>query len=108
MGTKLFARINSLDTVKAFPAARVSSTLTTYNFGNTVRSGKDYDQVLISENARFITKGALNSCMSYECMQVKKQIDSALFSWWTDLPWVSITHAKRMLSFLADAEQVKG
>ena len=59
----------------------VSSTLTTYNFGSFVRSGKDYDQTLIIENARFVTKGHINDCVAPECAEVKRQIDQETVPW---------------------------
>mmetsp|Transcript_71690 Transcript_71690/g.205748 ORF Transcript_71690/g.205748 Transcript_71690/m.205748 type:complete len:512 (-) Transcript_71690:68-1603(-) len=93
--SRLYARIQAFDESKSFPAARVSRTLTTYKFGSFTRSGADYDRTLIIENAHFA--GYTATCETEGCQEVKRQIDLCLFSWWTDVPWVNLRVASRML-----------
>merc|ERR1711879_788435 len=84
----LLDRIKAQDASRSFPAARVSSTATTYSFGGMKRSGKDYDKVILRENARFAGGSGISSgtCTdrSAGCMEVKRMLDLCLYSWWTD------------------------
>jgi len=50
---------------------------------------------MIIENARFA--GYTATCETEGCAEVKRQIDLCLFSWWTDVPWVNLRVAGRML-----------
>jgi len=100
--SRLLDKIRALEAGQAFPAARVSSTLTTYNFGNFLKSGKDYDMFLIKENAQFVLKQAnIQSCKSKGCRMVEEQIKNSLWSWWTDIPWLSLAVARRMMMHLS-------
>jgi len=100
--SRLLGRIREQDASKAFPAARVSNTLTTYSFGGGLtRSGQDYDRFLITENAQYVGGHSLKGCTSPGCKEVQRQIDRCLFSWWTDLPWVNLTVVSRMLAALS-------
>jgi len=98
--SRLVERIRAMEASKAFPAARVSPTLTSYPFGNGVMNGKIYDTILIGENARFVSP-QLSSCKTEGCQRVQHQIRDCLFSWWTDLPWVNVKTARRLFSHLA-------
>mmetsp|Transcript_94644 Transcript_94644/g.276699 ORF Transcript_94644/g.276699 Transcript_94644/m.276699 type:complete len:292 (+) Transcript_94644:823-1698(+) len=98
--SQLYNRIREADASKAFPAARVSSTLTTYNFGSWTQSGKSYDQSLIRDNVYFLSSEVLN-CKTPPCREVQKQVEDCLFSWWTDLPWINLTVAGRMLEWVS-------
>lgn len=99
--SQLVQRIRAKDFSRAFPAARVSNTLTTYNFGDYTKSGQDYDRSLIQENANFVTEGRLDRCSKVGCKAVKQQLQGCLFSWWTDLPWLNLSIASRMLESLS-------
>lgn len=102
--SQLFDRIRTMELNKVWPAARVSATLATYNFGSFQKSGRDYDQHLLRENGNFINGyKAMNPkfCSYAACKKVFKQIDSALWSWWTDLPWLNLTIAKKMFASVA-------
>lgn len=107
----LLGRIRDMDAAKAFPAARVSNTHTTYNFGGFTRSGKDFDRGIIEDNAHFVmrkTQQDLRSCTTAGCAEVSRQIQECLFSWWTDLPWVNLQVAEGMFSSLAAPREVIG
>jgi len=100
--SRLLDRIRAAEASKLWPAARVSSTLTTYNFGGKVRSGKDYDRTLIAENIWLVIGQAhLAKCQEPGCLQIKRQHQDVLFSWWTDLPWVNVGVAKRFFETVA-------
>merc|ERR1712194_850276 len=75
-------------------------TLTTYDFGTFVKSGKDYDRAIIEENANFV--GWRPECKKPGCLEVARQISESLFSWWTDVPWLNLTVAGRMIAKLAE------
>ncbi|CAK0885037.1 unnamed protein product [Prorocentrum cordatum] len=105
----LLDRIRSKEASKEWPAAQVSSTLKVYKTGDDMLSGKDFDRKLINGNARFVTKGAWRpdddrKCRSEGCGELRRQWRDALFSWWTDLPWMNLSVARRMLRHLADAK----
>lgn len=102
----LHSRIRDAEESKSFPAARVSTTLTTYDFGAFTKSGADYDRALIKENAHFA--GYRNNCTSAGCERVRDQIEKSLFSWWTDLPWLNLEVAGRMLLDVAKVPALPG
>uniref|UniRef100_A0A7S0A1M6 Uncharacterized protein n=1 Tax=Pyrodinium bahamense TaxID=73915 RepID=A0A7S0A1M6_9DINO len=98
--SKLFQRIRDADASKTFPAARVSNTLTAYNFGGLTKSGKDYDQSILRDNVYFLSPTAM-TCGSRGCIEIQEQVTKCLFSWWTDIPWMNLTVAGRMLEWLS-------
>jgi len=98
--SRLLDRIREADASKSFPAARVSSTLTVYNFGAFKQTGKRYDQAIISENMFFLSPEVAR-CESPGCREVQRQLEHCLFSWWTDLPWLNLTVAGEMLEWLS-------
>eukprot|EP00930_Biecheleria_cincta_P082271 TRINITY_DN72031_c0_g1_i1.p1 TRINITY_DN72031_c0_g1~~TRINITY_DN72031_c0_g1_i1.p1 ORF type:complete len:552 (+),score=94.13 TRINITY_DN72031_c0_g1_i1:122-1777(+) len=106
--SELFDRIRTMELNKVWPASRVSATLATYNFGSFQKSGRDYDQHLLRENGNFINgyKAMTPKYCTYDaCKKVFKQIDNVLWSWWTDLPWLNLTVAKKMFAHLADKKE---
>eukprot|EP00933_Yihiella_yeosuensis_P020050 TRINITY_DN16174_c0_g1_i1.p1 TRINITY_DN16174_c0_g1~~TRINITY_DN16174_c0_g1_i1.p1 ORF type:complete len:573 (-),score=122.94 TRINITY_DN16174_c0_g1_i1:216-1910(-) len=100
---RLYDRIRRMEAGKAWPAARVSNNLTTYNFGSFTKSGRDYDLALIRENINFLYKGkSINPCNTEVCNKVKYQMNNVLWSWWTDLPWLNLAVAKRMIAAMVN------
>merc|ERR1711920_690664 len=79
-----------------------------YDFGNGhTMTGRTYDQALIRENFGFVKRASGGQCKAPACKLVQDQIDKALFSWWTDIPYVNLEVASRMLPMLADEEQLR-
>ncbi|CAJ1372797.1 unnamed protein product [Effrenium voratum] len=102
--SRLLPRIQSVEQKKVWPGARVSSTLTQYNFGTFTKSGKDYDLHLLRENARFVNFGTDvtdRTCKPDTCKKILHQLKHVIWTWWTDLPWVRLDVAKRMMAHLA-------
>eukprot|EP00434_Breviolum_minutum_P008536 symbB.v1.2.007530.t1/scaffold462.1/size201456/20 len=98
--SKLLSRIQAFERRKAWPGARVSATLTKYNFGTYSKSGKDYDLHLLRENARYLVdKG--NCKPGDPCQKVNDQLKKVIWTWWTELPIVRLDVAKRMLLYLS-------
>lgn len=102
--SNLLERIRDMEASKAFPAARVSNTLTTYNFGSFKQTGKKYDRSLIASNAFLVGGKDFEQCDRPGCQAVRQQIEDCLFSWWTDLPWTNLQIAQRMVTFLASTK----
>lgn len=103
--SRFLSRIEAKDMSKEFPAARVSSTLVTYQFSRGMtRSGKDYDERIIKENFEFVAPNDAQNrnCQTAGCKEVHEQVANCLYSWWTDLPWLNLTVAKDMLVSLAN------
>jgi hypothetical protein len=115
--TELLGRIRRVEAKKEWVAARVSETLKIYKFGNDLKSGKMFDQLLIAGNANFITKGVWKVEMGKtgtepmtcykgrnntepECLEIRRQYEDGLFTWWTDIPWMNLTVAGRMVKHL--------
>jgi len=105
--SRLLSRIREADASKSFPAARVSSTLTVYDFGPYKQSGKTYDQSLIRDNIYFLSPEVM-SCKTPGCREVQRQLEDCLFSWWTDLPWLNLTVAGQLLEWASKANFPKG
>jgi len=101
----LFDRIRASDAGRTFPAARVSSTHTVYDFGAYKRSGRDYDRTLIKENLDFVMP---KDCATPGCQEARRQEKECLYTWWTDLPWMNLTVAKRMLEAVAKKPAAHG
>ena len=101
--SRLYDRIRAQEASKRWPAAKVSSTLATYQFGKITRSGKDYDQQLIRGNAAFVHQ-SYRTCEEPGCREIRRQIEECLFSWWTDVPWTNLTVVGRMVRKLAKVE----
>lgn len=104
----LFGRLRALERRASWPAARVDETLK-YNFGTHVMSGRQYDQALIRENARFALAGrGLEACGAGRgCAELRRVLNLTLFSWWTDAPYVNLTRGRAMLRALA-AQSARG
>lgn len=84
-------RIRAQEASRSFPAAKVSTTLATYEFApGFTRSGADYDRTLLVENANFVLQQHYTGCTLPACVEIRRQIDAALFSWWTDVPWTNL------------------
>jgi len=105
--SRLFDRIRSRELSKTWLGARVSDTKQSYPFGPFKMSGKAYDTVLLRENAQFVTHGQLHKCKTKICKRVRVQVRSALFSWWTDLPYLNLTVAARMLAAVGKQKREK-
>eukprot|EP00931_Biecheleriopsis_adriatica_P081745 TRINITY_DN5509_c1_g2_i1.p1 TRINITY_DN5509_c1_g2~~TRINITY_DN5509_c1_g2_i1.p1 ORF type:complete len:469 (-),score=116.74 TRINITY_DN5509_c1_g2_i1:75-1376(-) len=108
--SRLLERITTMEKNKVWPAARVSATLTEYSFGTFKKSGRDYDQHLLRENANFINDFKPvddKHCQMKSCSKVRRQIDNVLWSWWTDLPWLNLEVAKRMVAKVAKTDASK-
>lgn len=102
----LLGRIQAAEASKAFPAARIDDSVS-YDFGNGHKeTGRLYDQALIRENFGFVLRASGGKCAAPRCKLVQQQIDKALFSWWTDIPFVNLEIAARMLPFMADSRQL--
>eukprot|EP00435_Cladocopium_sp_Y103_P039452 s1780_g10.t1 len=94
--SKLLNRIQAFERRKVWPGARVSPTLTTYDFGSFKKSGRDYDLHLLRENARYLVeKGRCQP--GHPCQKVENQLKKVIWTWWTELPIVRLDVAKRML-----------
>jgi len=96
---KLYDRIRALEDRKLWPVAKVG-TMADYDFGphGGKQTGRDYDRALISLNARWL--GFETICKGLNtpgCREVHRQIEEVLFSWWTDLPYMNLAVAKRLL-----------
>lgn len=106
---RLFERVQALETSKLWKAAQVNDAAM-YDFGSFKQSGKDYDRFIIEDNARFVLAHPDQPQCAWlptpGCREVKRQIDSVLFSWWTDVPYMNLEVAKRMLLAL-DKQEVK-
>lgn len=101
--SRLLERIQEREAAKEFPAARVNETLSVYKFDESFSmNGKSYDQALISENAAW--SGWRSDCTLPECLEIQRQIDLCLFSWWTDLPWMNLTTVARLLALQGGME----
>merc|ERR1711862_484474 len=100
---RFFDRVSELEAQKTWKAAQVNDAAT-YDFGHFKQSGRDYDKLILEDNARFI--GALpdqDKCRGLPtpgCREVKRHIDQVLFSWWTDVPYINLKIAERMLESL--------
>lgn len=113
---QLVTRIRRVEASKEWVAARVSETLKVYKFGNDLKTGKSFDQLLIGGNANFITKKVWRekdnrSCSNEhkwpapECKELRRQYDDGLFTWWTDLPWMNLSVVSRMITYLVPEEK---
>jgi len=97
---RLYDRLAALEAAKLWPAAQVNDAAS-YKWGGQGQSGKEYDRILIEANARVIgahpEQEKCKGLLTPGCREVKRQIDLVLFSWWTDLPYVNLKVAERML-----------
>lgn len=94
--SKLLNRIQAFERRKVWPGARVSPTLTTYDFGSFKKSGRDYDLHLLRENARYLVEKG--RCQPEQpCQKVENQLKKVIWTWWTELPIVRLEVAKRMM-----------
>jgi len=105
---RLFERLARLEASRSFPAAQVSTTLATYPLGGgNFENGCTYDRGIIKRNADWVTPGGLEclyTCQETGCRRVRQQIERCLWSWWTDLPYVNLRVAARLLSYTASRE----
>lgn len=107
---RLFERVSALEASKLWPAAKVNDAAK-YTFpGGYVQTGRTYDKIILEDNARFIgaleDQSACKGLNSPGCREVKRQIEDVLFSWWTDIPYVNLRVAERMLLSL-DKQEVQ-
>lgn len=94
---RLLSRIQEFEAAKLWPAAQVSKNLVTFKFASGTMNGFMYDQALIDESLRFVKGDDWRKCRDSGCLQLHKQHDECLFSWWTDLPWLNLEVAARLL-----------
>eukprot|EP00927_Polykrikos_kofoidii_P065205 TRINITY_DN60993_c0_g1_i1.p1 TRINITY_DN60993_c0_g1~~TRINITY_DN60993_c0_g1_i1.p1 ORF type:complete len:511 (-),score=50.14 TRINITY_DN60993_c0_g1_i1:267-1772(-) len=103
--SRLLSRLRDREASKKWFAARVSNDLLCYDFGDRGKQcGREYDKSLMRITSRHVTKHTLDSCKTDGCLKVKQQIDLALFSWWTDIPYVSLRIAAHMVAFLTGSQ----
>lgn len=100
----LYERIRRSEATKTFPASQTSSTLGTYHVGgDRYLNGCSYNRGIIQRNADWVTPGGtacLKKCTEPGCAQVRRQIEQCLWSWWTDLPYVNLKIAARLLQWV--------
>jgi hypothetical protein len=58
-------------------------------------------RMVLKENAWAVTKGGLESCQTEGCLDVKKQLNTTLFTWWNDIPFVNLEMASTMITYFA-------
>jgi len=104
---KLLPRLQAAEASKEWTAARVGTDVTYKVTDDITWSGQEYDQDLIFENAQFVSPGPMDQCEGEGCQEVRRGIDDALFSWWTNLPYVKLDVAKRMLEHVASQKQIQ-
>jgi hypothetical protein len=97
---RMFERVSALEAAKLWPAAQVNEAAV-YDFGIFKQTGKDYDKYILEDNARWIgahpDQAICKGLNKPGCREVKRHIDLVLFSWWTDLPYMNLKVAGRML-----------
>lgn len=97
------ARLKASEASKQWPAAQVD-TSQKYDFGpehqNLVLTGRSYDRELMHASAQFLTGSTIEQCPAEGCALIREQLKNALFSWWTDVPYVNLHVAGRMLTQL--------
>jgi len=101
----LYERIRRSEATKTFQASQTSETLVRYDFGKgNVVNGCAYDRGIIQQNVHWLTAGGtacqVETCKEYGCEQVQRQVDNCLWSWWTDIPYMNLTIASRLLGWV--------
>lgn len=100
----LYERIRRSEATKTFPASRTSKTLVKYSFGSgRPTNGCQYNRDTIITNAEWVMPtgtSCLRRCQDRGCKQVRAQIQKCAWSWWTDVPYVNLTIAARLLGWV--------
>jgi len=68
-------------------------------------TGFIYDQALMKENANWLRFDG-RSCSSAKCHEVDAALKQTLFSWWTDLPYLNLTIAARLIKTVAEGQKL--
>jgi hypothetical protein len=106
--SSLYKRIQDVDRSRRIPAARVSDTLMTTDIMGQTVSGKQYDQIILSEHLANIAGRSWEDCESVECKRLQRQYNDCLFSWWTELPFVNLTIAAKLVASIAQTRPGPG
>lgn len=107
----LIDRLRSAEASKAWPAAQVGTDVSYAWPGGQTSNGRLYDRELILENLQYVTgwtgERLDESCAGEGCQELRRQVEQVLYSWWTDLPYVNLKVAERMLTAVARRSSIQ-
>merc|ERR1711908_113826 len=96
-----YDRLRAYEVSRSWKAAQVSPYLKVFG----PKNGKTYDTGIVKGNLDWLLHADggtrwLKSCTTAPCLELQRHFDLCLFSWWTEVPYVKLAVAARMLSAL--------
>jgi len=92
----LLERIRGLERERAWPAVKINDE--DHLMFEMVKG-------IMRVNHDWVNRGNQSACAAAGCSDVRSYQEDGTFSWWTDIPWVSLEVVKRMLTHVAKREK---